>query len=170
MLLHNTFQYPVFSECGLLWTSRYGLLSTTKEHIYPPRESTSRVYIMLFGTTASLIPPMCALCRLTYLPDPGNSHSADVHLQGDSVDCYSGLPHADQRPSLLCRHVSATPHHKLVQTLWDFFQSGIHMFGLVCWSLTSLCHSNGHIETMPAREINPFSALTRIRPQFLRTQ
>ena len=23
----------------------------------------------------------------------------------------------------------------------------------VCWSLTSLCHSNGHIETMPAREI-----------------
>ena len=43
-------------------------------------------------------------------------------------------------------------------------------FGLVCWSLTSLCHSNGHIETMPAREINPFTALTRIRPQFLRTQ
>ena len=29
--------------------------------------------------------------------------------------------------------------------------------------LTSLCHSNGHIETMPAREINPFTALTRIR-------
>ena len=27
----------------------------------------------------------------------------------------------------------------------------------VCWSLTSLCHSNGHIETMPAREINPFT-------------
>ena len=38
------------------------------------------------------------------------------------------------------------------------------------WSLTSLCHSNGHIETMPAREINPFTALTRIRSQFLRTQ
>ena len=33
----------------------------------------------------------------------------------------------------------------------------------VCWSLTSLCHSNGHIETMSAREINPFTALTRIR-------
>ena len=32
----------------------------------------------------------------------------------------------------------------------------------------SLCHSNGHIETMPAREINPFTALTRIRSQFLR--
>ena len=41
---------------------------------------------------------------------------------------------------------------------------------VVCWSLTSLCHSNGHIETMPAREINPFTALTRIRSQFLRTQ
>ena len=36
--------------------------------------------------------------------------------------------------------------------------------------LTSLCHSNGHIETMPAREMNPFTALTRIRSQFLRTQ
>ena len=43
-------------------------------------------------------------------------------------------------------------------------------YDLVCWSLTSLCHSNGHIETMPAREINPFTALTRIRSQFLRTQ
>ena len=43
-------------------------------------------------------------------------------------------------------------------------------FGLVSWSLTSLCHSNGHIETMPARDINPFNALTRIRSQFLRTQ
>ena len=40
----------------------------------------------------------------------------------------------------------------------------------VCWSLTSLCHSNGHIETMSAREINPCTALTRIRYQFLRTQ
>ena len=40
----------------------------------------------------------------------------------------------------------------------------------VCWNLTSLCHSNGHIETMPAREINPFTALTRIRSQFLMTQ
>ena len=41
---------------------------------------------------------------------------------------------------------------------------------VVCWSLTSLCHSNGHIETMLAREMNPFTALTRIRSQFLRTQ
>ena len=46
----------------------------------------------------------------------------------------------------------------------------IYMHGFVCWSLTSLCHSNGHIETMPAREINPLTALTRIRSQFLRTQ
>ena len=37
----------------------------------------------------------------------------------------------------------------------------------VCLSLTSLCHC---IETMPAREINPFTALTRIRSQFLRTK
>ena len=29
---------------------------------------------------------------------------------------------------------------------------------------------NGHINTMPAREINPFTALTRSRSQFLRTQ
>ena len=46
----------------------------------------------------------------------------------------------------------------------------VNVCRLVCWSLTSLCHSNGHIETMPAREINPFTALTRIRSQFLRTQ
>ena len=46
----------------------------------------------------------------------------------------------------------------------------IYMMSMVCWSLTSLCHSNGHIETMPAREINPFTALTRIRSQFLMTQ
>ena len=26
----------------------------------------------------------------------------------------------------------------------------------VCWSLTSLCHSNGHIETMPARECSTY--------------
>ena len=42
------------------------------------------------------------------------------------------------------------------------------LYGFV-WSLTSFCHSNGHIETMPAREINPFIAMTRIRSQFLRT-
>ena len=47
---------------------------------------------------------------------------------------------------------------------------GLHRVQVVCWSLTSLCHSNGHIETMPAREINPFTALTRIRSQFFRTQ
>ena len=46
----------------------------------------------------------------------------------------------------------------------------VNWWRFVCWSLTSLCHSNGHIETMPAREINPFTALTRIRSQFLRTQ
>ena len=49
-------------------------------------------------------------------------------------------------------------------------EMGARRVGLVCWSLTSPCHSNGHIDTMPAREINPFTALTRIRSQFLRTQ
>ena len=53
-------------------------------------------------------------------------------------------------------------------TLFGYTCIWIWMF--VCWSLTSLCHSNRHIETMPAREINPFTALTRIRSQFLRTQ
>ena len=46
----------------------------------------------------------------------------------------------------------------------------VHWSWMVCWGLTSLCHTNGHVEAMPAREINPFTALTRIRSQFLRTQ
>ena len=71
-------------------------------------------------------------------------------------------------------------HVMLLSTYYDtcirlrgpghIFPVAIKPVGLVCWSLTSLCHSNGHIETMPAREINPFTALTRIRSQFLRTQ
>ena len=53
-----------------------------------------------------------------------------------------------------------------VQNRWmriNLSQIDVCLF--VCWSLTSLCHSNGHIETMPAREINPFTVLTRIRTQ-----
>ena len=52
------------------------------------------------------------------------------------------------------------------------YAGGKHRLEHVCFLgvLTSLCHSNGHIETMPAREINPFTALTRIRSLFLRTQ
>ena len=60
-----------------------------------------------------------------------------------------------------------------IATHSDLFQFRVMPFSLcwlVCWSLTSLCHSSGHIETMPAREINPFTALTRIRSQLLRTQ
>ena len=53
------------------------------------------------------------------------------------------------------------PHRRLLHKLGYYGVRGL----FVCWSLTSLCHSNGHIETMPAREINPFTALTRIRTQ-----
>ena len=64
------------------------------------------------------------------------------------------------------------PGHILCSRVWVNAQR--EQFGnsqsVDCWSSTSLCHSNGHIETMPAREINPFTALTRIRSQFLRTQ
>ena len=56
------------------------------------------------------------------------------------------------------------------ETIWKPVFQNVKEICLVCWSLTSLCHSNGYIETMPAREINPFTALTRIRSQFLRTQ
>ena len=59
--------------------------------------------------------------------------------------------------------VFESTHSRLVLLL-------VNVVCLVCWSLTSLCHSNGHIETMPAWEINPFTALTRIRSHFLRTQ
>ena len=68
----------------------------------------------------------------------------------------------------LCWSVIWRPVHNGLQTL--VWPSGITTAMSVCWSLTSLCHSNGHIETMPAREIYPFTALTRIRSQFLRTQ
>ena len=60
--------------------------------------------------------------------------------------------------------------HRVSDILFQFRNTPHSLTGLACWSLTSLCHSNGHIETMPTREINPFTALTRIRSQFLRTQ
>ena len=72
-----------------------------------------------------------------------------------------------------------TQGHRLTHDWWalgdEIHTQGQHTSVRYGWfwfvgSLTSLCHSNGHIETMPAREINPFTALTRIRSQFLRTQ
>ena len=55
--------------------------------------------------------------------------------------------------------------------MWYVLLGSCEVLGCwLVWSLTSLCHSNGHIETMPARKFNPFTALTRIRSQFLRTQ
>ena len=82
-------------------------------------------------------------------------------------------------PCLNCKNSFQRIHmmrrHLLCGTLllwcWGVPWSEVSLkFGLVCWSLTSLCHSKGHIETMPAREINPFASLTRIRSQFLMTQ
>ena len=54
-------------------------------------------------------------------------------------------------------------HTSLGDTGRQSLRDLLHRCLFVCWSLTSLCHSNGHIETMTAREINPFTALTRIR-------
>ena len=45
--------------------------------------------------------------------------------------------------------------------IWGYWALGL---------LESLCHSNGHIENMPAREIKPLTALTGIWSQFLQTQ
>ena len=51
---------------------------------------------------------------------------------------------------------------KLYLHMYPFGQNGL--------VLLEFNVSLSHIETMPAREINPFTALTRIRSQFLRTQ
>ena len=53
-----------------------------------------------------------------------------------------------QSRSVLCPSMSTFIYSSLILLSIDIM-SIIH--GLVCWSLTSLCHSNGHIETMPAR-------------------
>ena len=63
---------------------------------------------------------------------------------------------------------SRGPFHDVLHNFHNTRTSGklrslLATASIVCWSLTSLCHSNGHIETMPAREINPFTARTRIR-------
>ena len=86
----------------------------------------------------------------------------------------------DEYTICLCYTVRYNLHHVICYVHIPLYitctcQTIIHdlYFGLVCWSLTSLYYSNGvngHIETMPAREINPFTALSRIRSQFLRPQ
>ena len=75
---------------------------------------------------------------------------------------------ADEEPNTLIPEISRTEtcistHNNQEHGMpcFECHPGGDCLF--VCESLTSLCHSNGHIETMPAREINRFTALTRIR-------
>ena len=52
--------------------------------------------------------------------------------------------------------------------IWTKFSKSKHSYGLLEFNVS--LSQWWHIETMPAREMNPFTALTRIRSQFLRTQ
>ena len=101
-----------------------------------------------------------------------------THVCMESIECYIDN---NQIWNVACRcHVIMFVYRKteITYSKCTWTRDGHHYMrvcklmclGVVCWSLTSLCHSNGHIETMPAREINPFTALSRIRSQFLRTQ
>ena len=85
---------------------------------------------------------------------------------------YSRLPKALSTPwfwplSWMSRWLTRSGQYVYVFTEGGLMHTWL---GLDWFGLTSLCHSNGHIETMSAREINPFTALTRIRAQFLMTQ
>ena len=57
-------------------------------------------------------------------------------------------------------HQHASSCHYLIRI------SGIYW---ACWSLTSLCHSNGHIDTMPAKKLKPSPPWQEFDP-CLRTQ
>ena len=85
---------------------------------------------------------------------------------------FSGLskPACSNVPAISAASICKKTGDSSVNILFKY--DSMYSHGLVWFVgvLTSLCHSNGHIETMPAREINPFTALTRIRSQFLRTQ
>ena len=72
--------------------------------------------------------------------DYASDRSAIVRVAKGYRSCYVELPRfSDRRPSPgVCGGSS------------DLAMLEDRLF-LVCWSLTSLCHSNGHIETIPAR-------------------
>ena len=99
----------------------------------------------------------------------GHMHGAYTDLHDQRI-----MSHVD----LVCRYVTVSSKEHLVQShhgyfprlnvytlealfalfIWwyYFYTNDINVmgfclptvFGLVCWSLTSLCHSNGHIETI----------------------
>ena len=103
--------------------------------------------------------------------DPGNGGSYNLPHnpgcmwpcmeRGDKIMTWFNCVHRSMKPGRTnCINWSWLTRKGVGSSTWRF----------VCWGLKSLCHSNGHIETMPAREINPFNARTRIRSQFLRTQ
>ena len=98
-----------------------------------------------------------------------------IHRLMQAMPGYPGVPSYDRDQNEMERNFGLAEflisYYGMPSATIDSLQQKKH--DILRWFvgvLTSLCHSNGDIETMPAREINPFIALTRIRPQFLRTQ
>ena len=118
------------------------------------------------------------LCRLLHV-EHWHSSSQVYWVLTNQVYCPS--KHQTDEPGTYS-YLTPSEDHIIVISVYDIYISHSYIeyyhymcyipicIRCVCWSLTSLCHSNGHIETMPAREINPFTAQTRIRSQFIRTQ
>ena len=133
ILLHK------LKHCGLRgvvnnWFRSY--LSDRKQFVEYKTEKSSLQTIICGVPQGSILGP---LLYLIYVNDIQNSCDGNILSFADDTTMYLS--------------------HSNVDILFENANSNV----VVCWSLTSLCHSNGHIETMPAREINPFTALTRIR-------
>ena len=113
-------------------------------------------------------PPLCTLFRLNWAKQtPGNNEAKLItKLAPEWVRTSDPVIRSPAR----YRWATAPANYPLYPTLlldlrpdarYTFAPFGVaSVLGLVCWSLTSLCHSNGHIETrMPARE----SQCTRLK-------